>query len=343
MAQLIVRSAQGDETRSLPLGKLTIGRNPDNGLVLNVPTVSRAHAELDVRADGVYVTDVGSSGGTFVGGTKLLPQQPRQVLPGEEIRVGPFILIYLVDAPQEDQEPEDMGLVTISGMEDNQPDAQAKDEPASPAEQPVVLDGAPVQPAVTDIDGLAGTSAIIPIVPDELEPIVTRLAKRQSLRHFAPGQGLDSLYLRYLPGIFQDSDFLGRYLKIFETIWEPQEWRISHVSMYFDPHTCPPEMLEWLASWLDLAVNNHWPEARRRRLLAEATDLYRWRGTRYGMIRMIEVCTGLTPDISDDRATPFLFRVQLQIPPESDVDATLIDDLVRFHKPAHAGYTIEIT
>jgi phage tail-like protein len=113
--------------------------------------------------------------------------------------------------------------------------------------------------------------------------------------------------------------------------------------MYFDPHTCPPELLEWLASWLDLAVNNHWPEARRRRLLAEATDLYRWRGTRYGMTRMIEVCTGLTPEISDSIATPFVFRVQLHIPAESDVDAALIDDLVRFHKPAHAGYVIELT
>jgi phage tail-like protein len=315
------------------LGKLTIGRNPDNGLVLNVSTVSRAHAELDVRADGVFVTDVGSSGGTFVGDTRLLPQQPRQVAPGEEIRIGPYILIYLADpATQGDQDPDDMGLVTISGEVVPPP---VLDDSAPPTvEQPVVLPDALL------------TDSIIPIVtqtPAEPEPVITRLATRQSQRHFARGQGLDSLYLRYLPGIFQESDFLGRYLKIFETIWEPQEWRIDHVSMYFDPHTCPPELLEWLASWLDLAVNNHWPEARRRRLLAEATDLYRWRGTRYGMTRMIEVCTGLTPDISDSIATPFVFRVQLHIPAESDVDAALIEDLVRFHKPAHAGYVIEIT
>jgi hypothetical protein len=31
-------------------------------------------------------------------------------------------------------------------------------------------------------------------------------------------------------------------------------------------------------------------------------DLYRWRSTRYGLTRMIEVCTGLTPEISDGQA-----------------------------------------
>jgi hypothetical protein len=34
--------------------------------------------------------------------------------------------------------------------------------------------------------------------------------------------------------------------------------------------------------------------------------------------------------------------VSLVIPPGSDIDAILIDDLVRIHKPAHAGYILDI-
>jgi phage tail-like protein len=184
-----------------------------------------------------------------------------------------------------------------------------------------------------------------PLLADDLQPLRDMLAlmpERSLTRYFVGVEGTASRYLRYLPGIFHENDFMGRYLQIFETIWEPQEWRIDHVNMYFDPRTCPTPMLDWLANWLDLTINPHWPEARRRRLLAEATDLYRWRGTRYGMTRMIEVCTGLTPDVSDDPAQPFVFRVRVQIPPDSDVDAALIEDLVRAHKPAHAGYVIEI-
>jgi phage tail-like protein len=170
----------------------------------------------------------------------------------------------------------------------------------------------------------------------------TDFPERLPVRYTAPPDGLDSRYLRYLPSIFQENEFLGRYLRIFETIWEPLEWRQNHINLYFDPRTCPPSLLPWLAGWLDLAVNPYWPEARVRRLIAEAADLYRWRGTAYGLKRLIEVVTGLTPTITEHPAQPFVFHVSLVIPPGSEVDATLIDDLVRTHKPAHAGYILDI-
>jgi phage tail-like protein len=44
--------------------------------------------------------------------------------------------------------------------------------------------------------------------------------------------------------------------------------------------TSPASWLGWLASWLNLTVNPHWPEDRQRRLLDEVMELYRWRGRR---------------------------------------------------------------
>jgi phage tail-like protein len=161
--------------------------------------------------------------------------------------------------------------------------------------------------------------------------------------------GPSSRYLRYLPGLFHDDDFLGRFLLIMEAIWEPLEQRQDHIELYANPRTCPESFLGWLGSWLSLALDDHWPEARRRNLLKEAMDLYRWRGTRYGLMRMIEVCTGLAPEIDDvpapsdsARSEPFVFRVRLTIPPDAGVDRELVETLVRAHKPAHAGYVLEV-
>jgi phage tail-like protein len=162
-------------------------------------------------------------------------------------------------------------------------------------------------------------------------------------------EGPASRYLHYLPGIYQESEFLGRFLLIMESIWEPLERRQDFVDMYFDPRTSPREFVFWLAGWLGLALDTHWPEERCRRLLTEAMDLYRWRGTRYGLARMIEVCTGLEPEVvdlsdgaPDAAARPFVFRVRLAIPSGSDVDGRLVETLIRAHKPAHAGYVLEI-
>jgi phage tail-like protein len=158
-----------------------------------------------------------------------------------------------------------------------------------------------------------------------------------------------SRYLYDLPVLFHDNEFLGRYLAIFESLWEPLEQRQDHIEMYLDPQTCPATFLHWLAGWFGLALNQRWPEARQRRLLAEATELYRWRGTRYGLTRMIEVCTGLTPTITDQAEAgpggtpqPFVFHIRLHIPPNSGLDRTFIEDIIQTHKPAHAGYMLEI-
>ena len=115
--------------------------------------------------------------------------------------------------------------------------------------------------------------------------------------------------------------------------------------MYFDPRTCPVSFLPWLASWLDLSFNTHWPEARRRRLLEQAMELYSWRGTRYGLVRMIEVCTGLTPVIMESPSQPFVFHIRIALPPGffgEPIDKALIEELIQAHKPAHAGYVLEV-
>ena len=87
----------------------------------------------------------------------------------------------------------------------------------------------------------------------------------------------------------------------------------------------------------------NWPEERLRDIVSRTMDLYRWRGTRYGLARMIELCTGIAPRITEDLAVPFCFRVRLEVPRDRGVDRRLIEQLIAAQKPAHAGYTLEVT
>ena len=161
--------------------------------------------------------------------------------------------------------------------------------------------------------------------------------------HPAPRvKGPSALYMRDLPVIFHNQDFLHRFLMIFETIWEPLEWRQDHIAMYFDPRTAPVQLLTPMSQWLGFPAPAHWPEARRRRVLLEAMELVRWRGTEYGLSRAIELCTGLTPQITTDDKQPFTFKVRINPPEGATIPVDLLHELIVTHKPAPCAYTLEI-
>ncbi|MBN1960403.1 MAG: DUF4388 domain-containing protein [Deltaproteobacteria bacterium] len=52
-------------------GELSIGRTPERDLVLAEDMVSRMHAQLVIRRDALYLTDLGSTNGTFLNGEKI--------------------------------------------------------------------------------------------------------------------------------------------------------------------------------------------------------------------------------------------------------------------------------
>jgi phage tail-like protein len=109
-------------------------------------------------------------------------------------------------------------------------------------------------------------------------------------------------YLRYLPAIYQENpvnkDFLERFLSIFETVFYDIETRISKISNYFDLDA--PEsknFLSWLATWLNLALEEEWNEDRKRKFIQEAYSLYKLKGTPKGIEKLIEIYTGKKPII----------------------------------------------
>jgi pSer/pThr/pTyr-binding forkhead associated (FHA) protein len=70
----------------LPIGEFVVGRSTECQLSLDDPLVSRRHAVLRVRRDGVSVQDFGSRNGVLVNGTKISGE--RELTVGDKVGIG---------------------------------------------------------------------------------------------------------------------------------------------------------------------------------------------------------------------------------------------------------------
>ncbi|UUZ78890.1 phage tail protein [Paenibacillus sp. P26] len=106
-------------------------------------------------------------------------------------------------------------------------------------------------------------------------------------------------YLSYLPAVYQEDEksrsFLERYLSLFATLMEDMDETIAGIARYFDPEAVDGPYLRWLATWLGLSPEEHWTEQQLRLWMREAPYLYRYRGTRAAISRMVEIYTGEPP------------------------------------------------
>jgi hypothetical protein len=93
-ATLAIRSGGGraGEVFSIEGERMTIGRSPDAEVFLDDVTVSRNHALLVRRRDGLYVDDLGSLNGTYVNRRRI---ESHRLANGDELQVGKYKLTYL--------------------------------------------------------------------------------------------------------------------------------------------------------------------------------------------------------------------------------------------------------
>jgi phage tail-like protein len=151
-----------------------------------------------------------------------------------------------------------------------------------------------------------------------------------------------STWLQYLPSIYSDDEFLGRYLLIFESILSPIIWTIDNFDLYLTPDIAPTNWLEWMASWFDLLVLPDLPIERQREIMRQAGWLFMRRGTRAGLQRLLELYFGVTPEIVEMDNCRFVVRLALSESPLK-MGAEVANRLINSQKPAFASYTLEIT
>jgi phage tail-like protein len=302
--EIMTRSGVRQWEVPLHAGANTIGHSDDNDVPLPDPSLSNPHAILEVGEDTVTLTNLDKRQGVRLGDAPLLASQP--IHDGAIFTIGVYRLTYRATDPSVEA---DSDSAAVGDAEATRRmiwiDVAEALPPPRPSRPAMVVD-----PATSAFSRHAVESAV-------------------------------SRYLYDLPVVYHgaEHDFLGRFLKIFETIWEPMEWRQDHIAMYFDPHTCPAALLSWLEHWMGIDFSAHWPEGLRREVLAEIHNLYRWRGTANTLARAIRLYTRVWPKISSVEL--FVVEIDPQLPPDSDCERAVVELLIRIFKPAHIGYRLK--
>ena len=201
-----------------------------------------------------------------------------------------------------------------------------------------IVDSEPVpipQPVSEEIS--TGPRPIEIEAPEVVEELPTQLG-------YVPPPGL-SLHserlLQFLPDIYH-TDFLSRFLALFESILVPVEWNIGSFDLFLTPGTAPPPFLIWLSKWFDLKVGSGWDESKQRTMLTEAHQLYARRGSPWALKRVLQIYLEQEPEIVEqtEDLEPFTFRVILPSKAR-EVNQDVLKRIIDEFKPAYTNYSLE--
>jgi phage tail-like protein len=193
------------------------------------------------------------------------------------------------------------------------------------AKMPTATGHTPSEPPPPRANGaLPAANGDEPMIPPGLSPNHSRL-------------------LAYLPGIYH-TEFMTRFLAMFEAILTPIEWHVDNFDLYLDAGTAPITFLNWFAQWFSLEFDHSWSEAQKRTLLKEAHIIFARRGTAWSLSRLLEIYLDEMPEIEDTARNLPAFTFIVRIPrAENDVDGQLIRNLIDANKPAHTTYELVFT
>jgi phage tail-like protein len=182
-----------------------------------------------------------------------------------------------------------------------------------------------------------------------------------------------SLYPQFLPAVYREVDFIGRFLKLFEQSFEPAVNTLQTLWAYLDPLTAPEALLPFLAQWVGWRNEANWSLEQQRSLIRRAMEIYQWRGTRRGLQLYLHLYTGLPmhdptrlpgqqpiqihaafsrgfvlgetdlgPTATLGGGRPFHFSVRLCPPADRGLDESLVRTIIEQEKPAVCTYDLEI-
>ena len=113
MPVLIVEHS-GKRTSATLNGRTSIGRTPNNDVVIEHPAVSRTHAVIECVNNSFYISDGGSKNGTLIGDKPINGR--RELGDGDRIAIGPAILTFRVEDDPNDQTSTSSLTETHAGM-----------------------------------------------------------------------------------------------------------------------------------------------------------------------------------------------------------------------------------
>jgi hypothetical protein len=100
---VMTQGPQPGQTFVLDQDLLTLGRDPNNVIVINDPQISRQHARITHQGGRMVLEDIGSTNGTFVNGMRLT--NPHTLANGDVIGLGDAVTLTYYGASPAVTEP----------------------------------------------------------------------------------------------------------------------------------------------------------------------------------------------------------------------------------------------
>jgi len=330
---------------------LRVGRAATNDLVLAHDQISRQHMRFIWQDGAFWVEDLESSNGVWLNGERLAPSGLQRLKVGDMVVASPFSLkLENVSVPQPPPTAQEIAPQSpapappVASTSESAPPSPSRPisipkpiEERPPIPRPRLIEPPEVRTPLVQDDDLP-----VRIVPPTPDLIPGAPAKNG---HPPPGIPIDqSNWLHYLPAIYAEDEFLGRYLLIFESLLSPILWLLDNFDMYLAPETAPPEWLQWMGSWFDVLILPELPVERQRAARQLLGWLFLRRGTRLGLERLLELYFGVKPEIEESQDVACHFTVRLPLRRiKSPLGREVAERLIIAQKPAFSGFALEIT
>ena len=162
-------------------------------------------------------------------------------------------------------------------------------------------------------------------------------------------------YLRAgLPAVYQEGDFGMRFIGALETLLDPIVAVLDALPAHFDPDHAPRDILNLVASWLGVDLDESQEIRHQREMVRRAADLGRKRGTVAGMELALSLAFPNVPLRVEDQggvrwsldqhpvdAPPPSFIVYCDKPVAEEVQAG-IARCIEQHKPVGTSYRLRV-
>jgi phage tail-like protein len=162
-------------------------------------------------------------------------------------------------------------------------------------------------------------------------------------------------YLRNgLPALYQDGDFGMRFVGALEELLDPIVAVLDALPHHFDPSFAPPDILNLLAAWLGVDLDETQNISHQREMVLRSAELGRRRGTVKGMELALKLHFPEVPMRVEDNGgviwhghpgpaekSSSSFVVYCDIPVEETMQAA-IARCIEQYKPVHSTYRLRI-
>lgn len=108
-------------------------------------------------------------------------------------------------------------------------------------------------------------------------------------------------FMDYLPEYYRKNSernsFLERFIGIFQSIYVDLEDEIDYTPTRFDVDLTNKDFLSWICEWLSVKDAAIWGEKRLRKLVKEAIKIYKMKGTKRAIAKIVQEYAGIEPII----------------------------------------------